>query len=134
MGVCLPRVDDLQASGVGTSAIQLAKLFDNTQVRLMRCVLGRVVPCASYALVGADVWRVAHQVIITASKDKLRFCHELGADETVDRNENEGKWVDRVLALTQGKGVDIIIDFVGSSYWEQNLAALAMGTRSTSTL
>jgi putative PIG3 family NAD(P)H quinone oxidoreductase len=84
------------ASGVGTSAIQLAKLFDNIQV------------------------------IITASKDKLSFCHELGADETIDRNENEGKWVDKVLSLTGGKGVDIIIDFVGASYWEQNLAALAM--------
>jgi NADPH:quinone reductase-like Zn-dependent oxidoreductase len=68
------------------------------------------------------------QVIITASKDKLSFCHELGADETIDRNENEGKWVDKVLSLTGGKGVDIIIDFVGASYWEQNLAALAMGT------
>jgi threonine dehydrogenase-like Zn-dependent dehydrogenase len=52
----------------------------------------------------------------------------LGADETIDRNENEGKWVDKVLSLTGGKGVDIIIDFVGASYWEQNLAALAMGT------
>lgn len=84
------------ASGVGTSAIQLAKQFDNTQV------------------------------IITASKDKLDICRQLGADEAVDRNENEGKWVDKVLALTGGKGVDILIDFVGSSYWEQNLAALSM--------
>lgn len=106
----LPRVAiisklwDLQASGVGTSAIQLAKQFEHVQV------------------------------ITTASKDKLSFCRELGADEAIDRHENEGRWVDKVLRVTEGKGVDIIIDFVGASYWEQNLAALAMGTTSSTQL
>ncbi|ELR15857.1 zincbinding dehydrogenase family oxidoreductase [Acanthamoeba castellanii str. Neff] len=65
-------------------------------------------------------------VIITALKDKLSFCHEVGADETIDLRENEGRWADKVLSLTGGKGVDIIIDVVGAPFWEQNLAALAM--------
>ncbi len=67
------------------------------------------------------------QVIITASKDKLDFCRQLGADEAIDRSENDGKWAEKVLSLTGGKGADIVIDFVGSAYFEQNLAALALG-------
>jgi len=69
------------------------------------------------------------QVITTASKDKLDFCRQLGADEAIDRHENEGKWAEKILSLTGGKGVDIIIDFVGSAYWEQNITALGLGTK-----
>jgi len=84
------------ASGVGTSAIQIAKQFEHTTV------------------------------IITASKEKLDFCKQLGADFQIDRSENDGNWVGKVMEATGGSGVDIIIDFVGSTYWDQNLAALAL--------
>jgi tumor protein p53-inducible protein 3 len=82
------------ASGVGSSAIQLVKQFENTYV---------------YA---------------TASRDKLDFCKSLGADDAFDRND--GPWLPKVMQSTENKGVDLVIDFVGSSYWEQNLQVLAL--------
>ena len=31
--------------------------------------------------------------------------------------------------LTEGRGVDVILDFVGAPYWNDNLSALAIGGR-----
>jgi len=64
-------------------------------------------------------------VIATAgSAAKLEACLEMGADAAIDYKE--GPFLPKVMEATSGKGADIIMDFVGASYWEQNLAALAL--------
>jgi NADPH:quinone reductase-like Zn-dependent oxidoreductase len=67
-------------------------------------------------------------VLVTAgSEDKCRRCVELGAAAAIDyKNED---FPQRVLDLTEGKGVDVILDPIGASYLEGNLRCLAIGGR-----
>ncbi|EDP68945.1 quinone oxidoreductase [Carnobacterium sp. AT7] len=63
------------------------------------------------------------KVIVTAgSTEKLQFCKELGADKLINYKEEEFDQL--VLEYTEQKGVDLILDFVGASYWEKNLNSL----------
>ncbi|MDU7147408.1 MAG: NAD(P)H-quinone oxidoreductase [Clostridium sp.] len=63
------------------------------------------------------------KVIVTAgSKRKLDFCMELGADVLI--NYKEQSFDEEVLKATNGKGVDLILDFIGADYWNKNLASI----------
>ncbi|KAF2268483.1 putative quinone oxidoreductase [Lojkania enalia] len=64
-------------------------------------------------------------VYATARQDeKCEFAVKtLGA--TAAFNATTQDWVSEVKKATDGKGVDIIIDFVGASYFQQNLNAVA---------
>jgi len=62
--------------------------------------------------------------IVTASPMKHERLKDLGAELCIDYRSQ--KFDEVVLAHTDGKGVDIILDFVGGPYLEQNLHAAAM--------
>ena len=67
----------------------------------------------------------AKAVYVTASsQEKLDFCTDfLGATEGFNyKKQDFSKEIDRV---TDGKGVDVIIDFVGQSYIQKNLDCVA---------
>jgi NADPH:quinone reductase-like Zn-dependent oxidoreductase len=70
----------------------------------------------------------ASKVITTAGTDeKCELCKSLGADVAVNyRNEDFQRVVEREMG---GKGVNLIIDLVGQSYWHQNTACAAMEAR-----
>ena len=66
----------------------------------------------------------ASAVYVTASTQaKIDFCKSLGADEGF--SYKDGDWAKAVLKHTDDKGVDLIVDFVGASYFNQNLDAAA---------
>ncbi|KAF2795327.1 putative quinone oxidoreductase [Melanomma pulvis-pyrius CBS 109.77] len=67
----------------------------------------------------------ASSVFATARQDeKCAFAVEtLGA--TAAFNTTTQDWVSEVKKATGGKGVDIIVDFIGASYFQQNLDAIA---------
>ena len=67
----------------------------------------------------------ASAVYATARQDeKCDFAvKELGA--TAAFNTTTQDWAEEVLKATDGKGVDIIVDFVGASYFQSNLNAIA---------
>ena len=79
------------SGGVGQAAIEVAKAIG-----------ARVIACASGA-------------------DKLAFCREFGADETVDYDAEDLKL--RLKDLTGGRGVDVVFDAVGDRYAEPALRA-----------
>lgn len=67
----------------------------------------------------------ASAVYATARQDsKCEFAvKELGAAAAF--NTTSQNWVEEVMKATNDRGVDIIIDFVGASYFQQNLEAVA---------
>lgn len=84
-------------SGVGTAAIQLAK-------------------------------QIGAKVITTAgSREKLDFCHSLGADYGI--NYKEQQFDKEVLQATNNHGADLILDFIGASYWSKNLKSIKVDGR-----
>lgn len=67
------------------------------------------------------------QVIVTASAGKHATCLALGADLAIDyKNEN---FQERVMGFTEGKGVDVIVDFIAAPYFHQNIDSLAVDGR-----
>jgi tumor protein p53-inducible protein 3 len=69
----------------------------------------------------------AAQIIVTASAPKHNFCRELGAHATIDYRTED--FATRVAELTDGQGVDVVIDFVGGPNFSPNLEALATDGR-----
>nr|GEY98940.1 quinone oxidoreductase PIG3 [Tanacetum cinerariifolium] len=68
------------------------------------------------------------KVFVTAgSEEKLNACKELGAD--VGINYKTEDFVARVKEETGGKGVDVILDNIGGSYFQKNLESLAIDGR-----
>ncbi|MCX7625242.1 MAG: zinc-binding dehydrogenase [Candidatus Sumerlaeaceae bacterium] len=64
----------------------------------------------------------------SASDHKLqRARRELGADGTINYDRDD--LVEHVQQLTNGRGVDLVIDPVGPAVWERSLAVLRRGGR-----
>jgi len=64
------------------------------------------------------------RVIVTAGSDeKCRFCERLGAQAAVNYRTQD--FAAAVLELTKNRGVDVVLDMVGGSYFTRNIAALA---------
>ncbi|UMY18094.1 NAD(P)H-quinone oxidoreductase [Methylobacterium organophilum] len=68
------------------------------------------------------------KVITTAgSAEKCAFCEALGADAAI--NYREADFAEEVKRLTEGRGVDVILDMVGAAYLPKNVASMAMEGR-----
>ncbi|OGB64148.1 MAG: NADPH:quinone oxidoreductase [Caldithrix sp. RBG_13_44_9] len=67
---------------------------------------------------------IGARVIITAGSDqKVQRCRSLGAIEGINYRTSEFPEV--IMKATDGKGVNLILDFVGKPFWENNLSVLA---------
>ncbi len=84
-------------SGIGVTAIQLAKAFGATV----------------YATAGSD--------------EKVAACVGLGADAGINYRTED--FAERIKTLTGGKGVDVVLDMVGASYFSKNIRSLAIDGR-----
>jgi len=81
--------------------------------------------------VGSGVGTAAVQLAIrtgaavigtSRTPDKLELAREVGLEHAVLATDD---WPDRVLALTDGRGVDVILDLVGGAYLEGNQRVIA---------
>jgi len=88
------------ASGVGIAAIQLAKLS------------------------GAE-----HVITTAGSEEKLNFLKSMPCGPTDTINYKTGDFAQTVKEATDGKGVNLIIDFIGKDYWNKNIESLALDGR-----
>jgi NADPH:quinone reductase-like Zn-dependent oxidoreductase len=68
------------------------------------------------------------RVIATAGTDaKLTRARELGADEVVNHYRDD--LVSTVRSLTANRGVDLVVEHVGTATWEKSVRCLARGGR-----
>lgn len=85
------------SSGIGSTAIQLAKAFGATV----------------YTTVG--------------SATKAEFCRSLGADHVI--NYREADFHAEVKRLSDRKGVNLVLDYIGGDYLKKNVDLLGMDGR-----
>ena len=64
----------------------------------------------------------ARVLATVGSPEKAAIARSLGADEAIDYRTED--FADRVMALTNGQGVDIVLDIMGAPYLEPNLRCL----------
>jgi len=82
--------------------------------------------------IGTTAIQLAHalgaRVIATAgSAQKCESCRKLGADVAVNYREED--FAAKVMAATEDKGADVILDMVGGDYIPKNLSCLAVEGR-----
>ncbi|NUM82284.1 NAD(P)H-quinone oxidoreductase [bacterium] len=66
----------------------------------------------------------SHKIFTTVgSEEKVLACRKLGADYCINYNNDD--FQKKIYAITQGLGVDVIVDVVGAKYLEANLRCLA---------
>ncbi|KAL2650531.1 hypothetical protein R1flu_018659 [Riccia fluitans] len=61
------------------------------------------------------------------NQEKADFCKKLGADVAINYKEQD--FVEVIKQETDGKGVNIILDHIGVSYFQKNLDALSIDGR-----
>ena len=66
---------------------------------------------------GAEVYATA------GSKQKCEACEKLGAKRAINYRDED--FAEVIKTETSTKGVDVILDMIGASYFEKNLASLA---------
>lgn len=63
-------------------------------------------------------------VITTSSTKKTKICLDYGADYAIDYRSSD--FAEEVKRITNGHGADLILDFIGASYYQQNIQSVAM--------
>lgn len=64
------------------------------------------------------------KVYVTAGSDeKCKFCEDLGATKAI--NYNQENFSEAIAKLTDGRGVDVILDMIGGDYTASNIKSLA---------
>jgi len=127
-GQCLPIPDDLTfieaASLPETFFTVWSNVFDRGSLKPGESLL--VHGGSSGIGVAAIQMAVAmgSKVYVTAGSDeKCKFCEELGAAKAINyKTEN---FADQIKDLTNGNGVDVILDMIGGDYTPVNLQCLA---------
>lgn len=64
----------------------------------------------------------ARVVVVGSSAEKLALAEDLGADALIDRSKEEN-WSREVYKLTKRLGVDVVVDNVGTTYYQSFRAA-----------
>ncbi len=67
------------------------------------------------------------EVFVTASAGKHDICRKLGADHIIDYKTTS--FEEYVKAKTSGKGVHIVVDFIGGPYFKFNINSLSLDGR-----
>lgn len=68
--------------------------------------------------------KLGSKVYVTAgSNEKCKFCEDLGATKAINYKRED--FAEAIAKLTDGKGVDVILDMIGGDYTAPNIKSLA---------
>ncbi len=70
----------------------------------------------------------ANVIALTSSKEKVQKAKELGADEVINYKQTPD-WHKEIKKLTNGRGVDVVVDNVGSQTFEKSIHSTRRGGR-----
>lgn len=71
--------------------------------------------------IGAEVYATA------STDDKLEYAADIGADHTINYDEND--FAEAIDEATDDRGVDVVVDHIGKATWQNSLDSLAKGGR-----
>lgn len=126
--LCLPvpsGVDAVQAAAIPETFFTVwTNVFDRGRLKRGERVLvhggSSGIGTTAIQLIG----NAGAAVYITAgSREKCEACLGLGADAAINYREKD--FVAEIAGLTDGRGVDLILDMVGGDYFPRNLECLA---------
>jgi putative PIG3 family NAD(P)H quinone oxidoreductase len=111
----------IEVAATVVSNLRLASLQSGEQI----LIHGGAGGIGSFAIQYAKA--LGATVITTAgTPEKLDYCRSIGADSVISYRDD---WSEAVADLTNGAGVDVILDVMGAKYLEPNVAALGVGGR-----
>jgi putative PIG3 family NAD(P)H quinone oxidoreductase len=129
---CLPipaRLDFVQAAAVPETFFTVwTNVFDRGRLKLGEDALfhGGTSGIGTTAIQLAAA-RGARVFATAGSDEKCRACERLGAVRAINYRTED--FVEAIGRLTEGRGVDLILDIVGGDYFNRNLSALAVDGR-----
>ncbi|MCW5831634.1 MAG: zinc-binding dehydrogenase, partial [Labilithrix sp.] len=125
----VPLPDDISweaAIALQVQGISAWLMFDHVAVRDRSALVHAGAGGVGSLLLQIARLRGANRVLATASTpDKRALVRELGADDAIDYTD--GAWPEQVLAATDGRGADVIVDSVGGVVRKRSFEALAVG-------
>jgi putative PIG3 family NAD(P)H quinone oxidoreductase len=134
-GQCLPVPDGLSMMEAAALPETLFTVWTNLFERAYAAEGDRVLVHGGTSGIGTMAIALGRlfglQVIVTAGSDaKCAAARDLGAAHAINYRTED--FVERVKAITDGRGVDIVLDMVGGDYVPRNLQCLAEDGRHVS--
>jgi len=83
----------------------------------------RFIGCSNYNTGCKASSPLLQKARLRATKTKCEFCNNLGADAAINYREQD--FSEEIKRLTEGKGVNVILDMVGGPYFPKNIRLLA---------
>ena len=126
--ICLPVPENISledAAGIPETFFTVwTNVFDRGQLKSGECFLvhggSSGIGTAAIQLAkafGATVYTTA------GTPEKCEFCENLGADAAINYREQD--FSEEIKRLTEGKGIDVILDMIGGPYFPKNIYLLA---------
>lgn len=130
--LCLPRPKPLSPVEAGGVPETYFTVYDNVFTRGALKKGETLLVHGGSSGIGSTAIQLAREagarVFATAgSPEKCAFCRSLGAEAAIDYKAQD--FVEEVKRLTEGRGVDVILDMVGAAYIPKNIASLALDGR-----
>ena len=130
--LCLPIPNGLSLLEAGGLPETYYTVYDNVFTRGRLTKGETILIHGGSSGIGSTAIQLAKQagatVITTVGSDeKCAFCRDLGADHVINYRSHD--FVAEVKRITEGKGVEIILDMVGGPYIQKNIGLLALEGR-----
>lgn len=134
-GQCLPvpaNLDIVEAATLPEGVFTVwANLFESGQLKKGDTALvhGGTSGIGTYAI-QMGIAAGAKVIVTVASQEKAVLCENLGATHAISYESTDYKKA--VMELTNGHGVDVVLDMIGADYLPRNMECMVYGGRHVS--